>query len=183
MKFALWIFLLLLVLLMVGTYSFALISWLISLVRTKWVPYVPSPNIYLNLIKDFVKIKPNSKMVDLGCWDWKALRFFAKNYWTIWDWYEIDIYSTTLGRLINKIFKIKNVNINVANFFKADLSKYDYVYVYLLPDLLANIESRVFENIKDDTIIISSGFEFALHKPFETLKDPKWKDRVYLYKK
>ncbi len=68
-------------------------------------------------------------------------------------------------------------------FEKADLKKYDYIYVYLFPNQLADIEARLFKNIKKDAIIISNSFKFAKKKPFDTLKNKQKKDSIFLYKK
>ena len=48
---------------------------------------------------------------------------------------------------------------------------------------MANIESRIFEHISDDAIVISNSFQFVEHKPFEIIKDKHGKASIFLYKK
>lgn len=65
----------------------------------------------------------------------------------------------------------------------ADIHGYDYIYVYLLPEQMAAIESRIFSQMKDDAIIISNSFQFAKHTPYNTIKNAQGKDSIFLYKK
>jgi hypothetical protein len=69
------------------------------------------------------------------------------------------------------------------DFSKANLSRYDYIYVYLLPQQMAAIESWIFEHMSTHAIIISNSFQFAIHKPYEVIKDKKGKPSIFLYKK
>jgi hypothetical protein len=47
--------------------------------KTKKAPYVPTFDRHLVVMKK-LKIKKNATMVDLGCGDGKALRFFSKEH-------------------------------------------------------------------------------------------------------
>ncbi|MEI7919767.1 MAG: hypothetical protein WCH65_06405 [bacterium] len=55
--------------------------------------------------------------------------------------------------------------------------------MYLLPHQMADIESRIFDHVRDDAIIISNSFPFALKKPYQTLDTPKGKPNIFLYRK
>ncbi|MDD2515830.1 MAG: methionine biosynthesis protein MetW [Candidatus Gracilibacteria bacterium] len=183
LKLVIGVFLLAFLFIMIGTYGFYLISGIISAFRTKGVPYVPSPNCYLKIIKQNVKLDKGKKIVDLGCGDGKALRFFEKEFGLIGDGYDLNHFSILFGKLLNSLFKSKNVNLSLDNFFNIDLKKYDYIYVYLLSETLASIEDWIFENMKDDAVIISSVFKFAKHEPSEIYKDHKGKTITLIYKK
>ena len=151
--------------------------------RYKKAPYVPSFNYHLNLMKKWLKLKRWAKLIDLGCGDGKALRFFTQNFWLQCEGYDINPVALRYGKVINRRKGIKNIKMIKARFEKADLKKYEYIYTYLFPNQLADIEKRVFSNISDKAIIISNSFQFAQHKPFETLKNNKGKDSIFLYKK
>ncbi|MEI6672397.1 MAG: hypothetical protein WCL02_03395 [bacterium] len=69
------------------------------------------------------------------------------------------------------------------NFSQANLKTYDYIYTYLLPQQMADIESRIFTNISTHTIIISNSFQFATHTPYEVISTVKGKPSIFLYKK
>lgn len=148
----------------------------------KKAPYIPSFNRQLELMKQ-LDIKPNSTLVDLWCWDWKALRFFIKEHnIKLWEWFDINSYAIVKGKIINKIKRINNINLYKKDFFKADLKKYDYIYLYLWDTQLKAMEDRIRKEKKEKTIIISNSFKFTKHKPFNTIKKSDWIDDIFLYK-
>lgn len=48
---------------------------------------------------------------------------------------------------------------------------------------MADIESRIFKEMKSDAIIISNSFQFAVHKPYKVIENKKGKPSIFLYKK
>lgn len=154
----------------------------ISLSKSKKAPYISTFDRHLTIMRN-LEIKPNATMVDLGCGDGKALRFFATEHKIkLWEWYDINLYAILKGRRLNKHHHITNINLYKKNLFAADLKKYDYIYVYLRDSQLAYMEDRVFQNKKKETIIISNSFQFAKHKPYKTYKNNKWFETIFLYK-
>lgn len=147
----------------------------------KRAPTVSSFDKDLKLMKN-LKLGKWKKILDLGCSNWKALRFFESEFDFIGEWYDINFFAVMWWRLLNKI-KWSKVKLFWANFFKADLKRYDYVYVYLLPVQMWYIEDRLFESISKKTIIISNTFEFKKNQPFEIIKTDKWKSRIYIYRR
>lgn len=150
----------------------------------KRAPYVPSFDRQLRLMKDHLKLKPNSTMVDLGCGDGKALRFFIKYYHLKrWDGFDINLIALTYGKIINKIRWIKNIHLYKRDFFKADIKDYDYIYLYLWESQMALMEDLIFSNMKKECIVISNSFRFAKHEPFETIKNKRGRNALFLYRK
>lgn len=147
----------------------------------KRAPFVPSFNKDLKLMKqlDIVRWK---KIVDLGCGNAKALRFFQSEFWLIGDGYDINFFAIILAKLFNKIWWYK-IRVFWKNLYKADLKKYDYIYVFLFPWQLANMEDWLWNNMRKDCIVISNSFYFKKNKPFKVIKNKKWYGIVYLYKK
>jgi len=137
-------------------------------------------------MKEKLKLKPADSLVDLGCGDWKMLRFFAKHYSIKkLDGYEIHGLAIVWWKFL-QLFNPNRRKIRIIwkGFEHANLSKYDYIFTYLLTTHLAEIEDRVFSSMKKDAIIISNTFRFKKHKPFKIIEDSKissWK--IYLYKK
>jgi len=60
-----------------------------------------------------------------------------------------------------------------SDFLSADVLGADYVYLYLFPQHILDIEDRLFAHMKNDAIIISNTFSFGKHVPFQTIKDNK----------
>lgn len=153
---------------------FYYISFIRSLYFSK-VPYVWTFKRQLNIIKK-INIPKNAKIVDLGCWDGKALRFFEKEFWTIGLGYDINGFAIFYGKILNKILK-NNVKLIKDDFFGKKIDDYDYIYLYLFPTFMLKIEERIFSAKSQNTIIISTAFQFKNHSPFQVLD---WK--IYLYK-
>lgn len=172
---------LLLVVLIVGFhYVYNVCRLLFS--TTRKAPYIPSFNRQLELMKQ-LKLKEDSVMVDLGCGDWKALRFFSKEHKIkLLDWYDINVYAIFRWKLLNKHQRITNVNLYRKDLFDVNLKKYDYIYVYLRSTQLAVMEDWIRKEKKKDAIIISNSFTFRNHKPYKVYKNEKWVDTVFLYK-
>jgi len=154
-----------------------------SLIKpSKTAPYIWSFNRHLILMKK-LSIKKWANIVDLGCGDGKALRFFDNNFdLKILTWYDINPYAIIWGKILNILQLHKNISLQKKNFLKVKLKWYHYIYVYLRPSQLANIEERLRNNKNKDTIIISNSFEFSKHEAFENIKNTKWKNSIFLYK-
>ncbi|MBU1758684.1 class I SAM-dependent methyltransferase [Patescibacteria group bacterium] len=134
-------------------------------------------------MKEKLNLKKGGKLVDLGCGDGKALRFFYTTFKVKCEGYDFNPFALQWGRFLNRYHRISDIKMIRSSFEVADLKKYDYIYTYLFPNQLMEIEKRIFTNIKKDAIIISNSFKFAKHKPFSTIKNNKGRDTIFLYKK
>lgn len=160
------------------------IAVLISAIRTKWVPYVNTMHNEIKLLRDKLKLDKWKRLLDLWCWDWKVLRLLVKKYsLKEWIWYDLNHFAIYFGKFLNRFYKANWIKLIYDNFKNANLRKFDYIYVYLMPNTLEEYETWIFENIKAKTIVISNSFQFKIHKPYSTIKDWKWKDRIFFYKK
>jgi len=155
-----------------------------SLIRTRWVPYVPSFDKDLALIQDSLWLQAWKTLLDLWCGDGKALRYLVKHYKLIsWTGYEISRHARLLGRFLNRKKWVKNITLLHQSFYDADVQQYDYIYCYLMPFVMKNIESRLQKNISKDTMIIVNSFKFPNWKPFKVIKGGNGKDKIFLYRK
>lgn len=151
-----------------------------------WVPQVCTFGSDFKVLKAFFlknkKIKLKWKnIIDLWSWTWRVSRFFEKEFKMNTTWYEIDLLNYIISVILKIIFW-NNTKLIKWNYFNADLSKYDFIYVYLFPQLMKKIETKIWSNCKTWTIIISNAFKFKEHKPFKILLWENNKEEVYLYK-
>ena len=146
----------------------------------KRAPFVPSFDKDLKLMEQLNLVRWK-KIVDLGCGNAKALRFFACKFWLVGDGYDINFFAILFAKFINR-FRWYKIKVFWKNLYKADLKKYDYIYVFLFPWQLANMEDWIRKNTKKNCIIISNSFYFKKHKPFEIIKNKKGYGVIYLYK-
>ena len=111
------------------------------------------------------------------------MRFFEKNFdLASIDGYEINRLAVVWGKVLN-FFLHSKIHILAKNFSHAEIKNYDYIYVYLLPDQLADIEDRLFIQLTTDAIVIANSFQFSDHKPFKIINDQKGRKTIFLYKK
>ena len=172
--------LLLLLIIITIYYFFNAIRLIFS--TTKKAPYIPSFNRQLELMKQ-LKLEKNATIVDLGCWDGKALRFFSKEHnIKLCEWFDINPYAVLKWRFLNKHQGFTNINLYKKDLFKVDLKKYDYIYVYLWSTQMAVMEDWIRKEKNKDTVIISNSFQFKKHKPFKVYKNKQWVDTIFLYK-
>ena len=179
------IFLLIFLFLMILWFTiFAIILVLWPMVTWfKKAPYVPSFDYHLRIMKQHLTLKKWSKIVDLGCGDGKALRFFSKEFWLKGYWYDLNPFVVWYGKFSNRLLWYKDITLMRSNFNNAQLKNYAYIYIYLWPEQLVAMEDRIFEGLWAHAIIISNSFTFVKHTPFEIIHDAHNKKVIYLYKK
>ena len=150
--------------------------------KTEQAVYLGSFGADLALMDRHLRLDSGKRLVDLGCGDGKALRFFVRRYGVKGIGYDFNHFAISYGKLLNKM-KWYDITLVYSDFLKADLHNVDYIYLYLFPGQMVNIEHRLFDHIGPDTIVISNTFLFHKHIPFETIKDRKGKERIRLYRK
>jgi len=101
------------------------------------------------------------------------MRFFSSVFGLQCDGYELQDFPYYYGKLINYVLYYPQLKIHHKDFLQADIKRYDYIYTYLLPQQMAQIEPWIFKNMSTRAIIISNSFQFAVHKPYEVIKDAK----------
>jgi 16S rRNA A1518/A1519 N6-dimethyltransferase RsmA/KsgA/DIM1 with predicted DNA glycosylase/AP lyase activity len=121
------------------------------------------------------EIKVGERVADLGSGDGRISIAFGKKG-AIVTGYELD------DRLIKESQKEiqnqklgNNVIIKKEDFWNTDLSSYDVIVVYPMPDIMAPLEKKLLEELKDGARVLSNFYTF-----------PKWKyteckDKIYLY--
>ena len=151
--------------------------------KDSFAMYVPSFDRHIRLMKNHLKLIRWKKLIDLWCGDGKAMRFFAQEFGLQCDGYELQSFPYFYGKFLNSLLWYSHLKIYKKDFSQADLKRYDYIYVYLLPQQMAQIEPRIFKHISSHTLIISNSFQFAVHKPYEVIKNAKGKPSIFLYKR
>ena len=136
----------------------------------------------LRLMREHLHLARGKRLLDLGCGDGKALRFFAREYGMMGSGYDINSFAIMYGKFIN-LLRWYKLTLHRADFFQADLAHVDYIYLYLFPGQMLAIEDWVFSHISNDTIVIANTFQFKKHVPFEIIKDHRGKERIRLYRK
>lgn len=123
-------------------------------------------------------------ILDMGCGDWGILRFFIRKMaFHRGDWYDIRRFPIKLGKILNKLFWYKEITLYQQDFFSADISKYDTIYLFLWSSIVEDIEKRIHSRIRPWTIIITNTFHFKTRVPFAVIKNSKERVVFQLYRR
>jgi len=98
------------------------------------------------------------------------------------DGFDINSVAIWRGKIIN-LCNHNNIHLFTQNFLSVDLQKYDYIYLFLLPKQLDDIQEWLQKNMRPDTIIVCNTFPFTKRKPYQELRSDDHKSVIRLYKK
>jgi SAM-dependent methyltransferase len=150
-------------------------------------PYICSSNKLIKKIIKEIEFKPNSVVYDLGCGDGRFLRQLKRYKQIQGIGYEYFIMPYIVSQIYN-LFSKNKVKIRFKNFFKADLSRADYIFCYLITDEMAKLEKKLKQELKPGALVISNTFKFKNWQPKKFIViDEKRKNslsnKFYIYKK
>ena len=183
------VFLLLIFLIFMSVYGASLI-----LSSMYGAPYVPTKNNLAKEILKEVKFKKNGLFVELGSGDARITRTAVKLYgvkglavdvngllifWSKILWFfdsRRSLPSTPIGGGDDKLA------FETGNILKTDLTKADYVYLFLFPALIKKLLPNFDRELKKGTIIISHGFPVKGYEKKLIKKVPRSTFPTYYYK-
>ncbi|MEK9143613.1 MAG: hypothetical protein AAB481_03225 [Patescibacteria group bacterium] len=143
--------------------SFALFIFFLTLAFITGAPFVRSNKKAVNAMIRLAKIKPGMRVYDLGSGDGTLLLRAAQKGATAIG-FEINPFLVLLSRL-------RRLRVYWKNFWHADLSKADVIFVYLLPWRMKSLEKLLLTKCKPGTLVVSNSFIFPSLKYLETDKE------------
>jgi SAM-dependent methyltransferase len=147
-------------------------------------PTVGTYSSHYDLMKKKLKWVDGWSLVDLGCGDGKLLRFMKNQYnFSCVDGIDNNLMVVYRWRFLNFLFNKKNIHLYYGDIQQIDISKYDYIYLFLLPKHLDNIQNRLQDNMKSNAIIVCNTFEFSKWEPYQIIRSDDSKSVIRLYKK
>ncbi len=131
-------------------------------------PYVPTRNkLALEILKE-VKFKKNGLFVELGSGDGRIVRTAVRNYGVRGLAVDINglliIWSKILKFLDPRLRGDDRLVFLNKNILKVNLTKADYIYLFLFPALIKKLLPNFNTQLKKGTIIISHGFPIEKYK-------------------
>lgn len=140
-------------------------------------PFVPTKNKEIKTILKEVNLKKGDIFYDLGSGDGRVVRFAVKKYGVIGYGFEINPLLIFWSRFVAKIQRLDNCFFVKENLFSVNLSKAQYIFLFLMPKTLKKIKNKLIKEARG-ALIISHGFkienfdQFLIkkinHKPFPT---------------
>jgi hypothetical protein len=160
-------------------FAFTLCMFAFSLFVSSFMgsPYVPTKT---KELKNFLKemgIKKGKVFLELGCGDGRVVRAAVSEYGAKGIGVDINLVLILWARLVSWVKKVKT-EFRTENILKTDVSYADYVYLFLMPALIAKLKPKLMKEMKKGAIVISHGFPVVgwekynyktiEHKPFPT---------------
>ncbi len=124
----------------------------------KGSPYVPTKQRELEYILEECRLKNNLVFYDLGCGDGRIVRTAVKKYAVTGYGFDINPLLLMYGRLAIKFQKINNIYLIQKNIYDVDLSRADFIYVFLMPEFLKKLKEKFLTECKKTVVIVSHGF-------------------------
>ena len=135
-----------------------LFSGIIGLIMARGVPFVSLTRRQLATVDRCIKLNSTDRVTDLGCGDARVLRMFEKQGVKNLTGYEINFWAYLLAKIKNKFHKSK-AKIYFRNFKKNNLSEYNVIFCYLMPNYLNSLKNKFDQELKPGTKIISYAFQ------------------------
>lgn len=145
----------------------------------KGSPYVATRRKRIEEILKEADLKKGKTFIELGSGDGRIIRTAVKLYGVKGIGIDINPLLVFWANLLGH----KNIDFKVENIFDTDLTRADYVYIFLMPKLIEELEKKMDKELKKGTIVISHGFpiigwEKKLYKKIEKIPFP-----TYYYRK
>lgn len=138
-------------------------------------PFVPTKKKDVNRFLALAEIKPGDRVYDLGCGDGRILAAAAK-----FGAKAIGLELPILNFWFCKIFRRNNVEMRFKNFFNADFSDADVVYMFLSPSAHNKMGEMLAKQMKPGSRIITYVWPIESLTPIRADKIPSRPD-LYLY--
>lgn len=143
----------------------------------KGAPYVPTKMKEVYAILDEVKPKSNSFFLELGCGDGRVVRTAVSKYKVHGVGVDVNPLLLNWSKVLARFQMGRGAVFERQNVFTMDFSKADYVYTFLMPQMLEKMVPQ-FKKMKKGAVLISHGFIIEKltkrlvkkidHKPFPT---------------
>jgi len=126
-------------------------------------------------------LKKGKIFIELGCGDGRIVRTAVKKYGVKGIGVDINPILIFWARLLSLKDSSTSLGMTfrVENIFDTDLTKTDYVYIFLMPDLISKLIPKLKKELKKNCLIISHGFKVEGMKLVKTLETRPFKTYYY----
>ena len=150
----------------------------------KGSPYVATNKKKLAKIFSQVSFKKNKNFFELGCGDGRILRYVVKKYQLKGLGVDINPLLILWARILTKLDKFdKQIVFIRKNILDINLKNTNYIYIFLMPDLIRKVVNKMNKELKKGVIVISHGFKLDgwEKKLYKILKDKPFNTYYYRF--
>jgi SAM-dependent methyltransferase len=137
-------------------------------------PYFPSLNRHVKAALDLLDLKKGQVVYDLGCGDGRFLKAAAKAGYSAVG-YELNPFMFLYSWVTTRRYG-RHVKVRLGNFWNADLSRADAIFVFLLDKYMPKLDEKLSKEAKSGLKLASHTFKIPTKKPIAK------KYGIYLYK-
>ncbi|MFZ2026204.1 MAG: hypothetical protein WAV30_02895 [Microgenomates group bacterium] len=128
----------------------------------KGAPYVPTARKEIEEVLKKANLKKGKRFVEFGSGDGRIVRQAVKKYDVVGVGVEINPLLVWWSRfLAGRDGTAHNVSFLKTNVFAYPLTDVDYLYVFLMPELLVKLMPKFEKEMKKGSLIISHGFKLV----------------------
>ena len=146
------------------------------------VPYVTTPQNVVDAMLELAEVGPNDRLLDLGSGDGRIVITAARRFGTVGLGIEIDPTLVELSRRnASRQGVAQQARFIVADLLTADLSRFNVITMYLLPDVNLLLRSKL-RSLPTGTRIVSHDWDMGNWLPERTVEVVAPDKRVGLHK-
>ncbi len=155
----------LLILILLGTLAL-IVPLFIAMM--KGAPYMPTKTAEVEEMMKLAKIQPGDMAADLGSGDGRLVIALAEHNIDAHG-YEINPWLVGWSRFLMKRAKTRaTAEIFCASFWNRDFSHYDVILLYVLPETMAKLETKLKKELKPGSRVVANTFTFPTWEPEKT---------------
>ncbi len=141
-------------------------------------PWVPTRGLDLERIHHLISLKKDQKFLEIWCGNARVALYLAKyNPDSQIVWIEFSPLMYVISLLRARVSRLKNIQIIYWNALKLDMSSYDILYVFWLPETVTKkIFPKLKKEMKSTAVLYSYCFKMSndyfletKHKPSQTV--------------
>jgi hypothetical protein len=148
----------------------------------KGAPYVPTTKKEMMIVLKRAKLKRGKTFVEFGSGDGRIVRQAVKQYGVKGTGVEINPLLVWWSRFLSKRDNTSQfITFIKTSVFDYPLTNTDYLYVFLMPQLLEKLQPKFRKELKKGSIIISHGFKLIGMEKFLIDTNPSLTFPTYYY--
>lgn len=120
-------------------------------------PYVPTKKDDLYTILKEARLKKGTTFLELGSGDGRVVKYAVNNFGVQGRGVDINPLLVLISAFTSRY--MKNIQFLNQNIYKTNLSSFNVIYVFLMPEMLKKLRQKLETECKKGTFVISHGFK------------------------